>query len=399
MTDRDPELDALWRAQSHDEPPPALDDAIRAAAHRAVHAQPVSTTVRARSSWPAWAGFAAAASIGAIAIGVWQLQPRDVDETKVVASDVPPSAAAPRPQAAAPQQAEPGQAAGGRRDEAAPSAPASSPRVADGKSKPAGAPTTNNAIDEAQRRVLSAPGLPPADVDRQALAAATPPATDARQHTEETVAQNAPAPAATDQRRRAAAVVAQTAPGAAPPTANAMQSRGGVAADAANKPSSFPSAGTARPDARPASPGETTSMAASQPNAVAAARAERSPAAPAPNAAAAPRAERSAEAANAGAAAAARAAKTTMAKADSAAKTSVAKADSAAKTTVAKADKQASAKTTGDYITLIRRALAEHRDADARAALAAMRAEFEFADAALPDDLAAWAKRVPRVAR
>ena len=395
MTERDSELDALWRAQSHDEPPPALDDAIRAAAHRAVHAQPVSTTARARSSWPAWAGFAAAASIGAIAIGVWQLQPRDVDETKVVASDVPPSAAAPRPQAAAKQQAEPGQAAGGRRDEAAPSAPASSPRVADGKSKPAGAPTTNNAIDEAQRRVLSAPGLPPADVDRQALAAATPPATDARQHTEETVAQNAPAPAATDQRRRAAAVVAQTAPGAAPPTANAMQSRGGVAADAASKPSPFPNAGTARPP----SPGETTSMAASQPNAVAAARAERSPAAPAPNAAAAPRAERSAEAANAGAAAAARAAKTTMAKADSAAKTTVAKADSAAKTTVAKADKQASAKTTGDYITLIRRALVEHRDADARAALTAMRAEFEFADAALPDDLAAWAKRVPRVAR
>src|SRR6185312_6492785 len=145
-----------------------------------------------------------------------------------------------------------------------------------------------------------------------------------------------------------------------------------------------PNAGTARPP----SPGETTSMAASPPNADAAVRAERSPAAPAPNAAAAPRAERSAEAANAGAAAAARAAKTTMAK-----------ADSAAKTTVAKADKQASAKTTGDYITLIRRALVEHRDADARAALTAMRAEFEFADAALPDDLAAWAKRVPRVAR
>jgi hypothetical protein len=71
----------------------------------------------------------------------------------------------------------------------------------------------------------------------------------------------------------------------------------------------------------------------------------------------------------------------------------------AAKPSMARATKQASAKTTGDYIAAIRRALAEHREADARAELAQMRAEFEFADAALPDDLHTWAKGVPRVAR
>ena len=89
MTEPDTVIDlhAQWRKHAVETPPVALDDAIRAAAHRAVHAKP--STLRARAPWPTWATFAAAASIGVIAIGVWQSQPRDVDETRSVTSDVP----------------------------------------------------------------------------------------------------------------------------------------------------------------------------------------------------------------------------------------------------------------------------------------------------------------------
>jgi hypothetical protein len=330
MSERDPELDAAWRAQSRDEPPPALDDAILAAAHRAVHAQPVSTTARERSSWPAWAGFAAAASIGAIAIGVWQLQPHDVDETKVVASDVPPSAATP--------------GASARREAASGAA-----RSGNGKAPSRDALAVSKALDEAQRRVLSAPGLPPAEADRQALAAATPRPADERQRAAATVAPNAPA-----------AAPPPAMPAAAPqPAAPTAAPRTNVAADAASKPSPFPGAGAGAP----------------HPNPLPASRGEGAPAAGAQaNAAAAPRAQR-VEGTSAPAPAAARVAKSPS------------------------AEKQGSAKTTGDYITAIRRARAEHREADARAELAAMRAEFQFADAALPPDLSEWAKGVPRVVR
>ncbi len=92
MTGRDPRLEALWREASREEPPAQLDDAIRAAAHRAVQSKPTpagAPSPRSRAPWPAWAPFAAAASIGAIAIAVWQVVPQDLDETRVVASDTP----------------------------------------------------------------------------------------------------------------------------------------------------------------------------------------------------------------------------------------------------------------------------------------------------------------------
>jgi hypothetical protein len=49
-----------------------------------------------------------------------------------------------------------------------------------------------------------------------------------------------------------------------------------------------------------------------------------------------------------------------------------------------------------DYIESLRRALAEHRDADAVALLADMRAQFADAEARLPLDLRQWAAGVPR---
>src|SRR5215472_17870163 len=56
-TERDPRVDAAWRAANRDEPPAALDDAIRAAARRAVEAGPQR---KRDKHW--WYPFAAAAT-------------------------------------------------------------------------------------------------------------------------------------------------------------------------------------------------------------------------------------------------------------------------------------------------------------------------------------------------
>ena len=107
---RDPALDAAWRAQSGDAPPPALDAAILAAAHRAVKSAPARIGPGSEATWPWrwWAPLMAAAAIGAVTIGVLQLAPREPDETKAVVSDVPANArapAAPAPTASPPAPA------------------------------------------------------------------------------------------------------------------------------------------------------------------------------------------------------------------------------------------------------------------------------------------------------
>jgi hypothetical protein len=70
MSEIDPELDATWRAASREQPPAALDDAIRAAARREVGAKPG----RLRGA-PRWLPFAAAATVAAIAVGIVQMTP------------------------------------------------------------------------------------------------------------------------------------------------------------------------------------------------------------------------------------------------------------------------------------------------------------------------------------
>jgi hypothetical protein len=70
---RDPRFDAAWRSASSEEPPPALDAAILAAAHREAGAKPRSLSAQAaiqarRRWWP----LAAAATVAVIAIGVVQ---------------------------------------------------------------------------------------------------------------------------------------------------------------------------------------------------------------------------------------------------------------------------------------------------------------------------------------
>jgi hypothetical protein len=127
MTTRDPNdlrdarLDAAWRSASREEPPAALDDAIRAAARRDVAAGPRSTDARKAAvpeslrpeRW--WWPLAAAATIGAIAIGLLQLTEPDQigapGADKMTATDIPSAPVqskkqdvAPRAEADAPKQ-------------------------------------------------------------------------------------------------------------------------------------------------------------------------------------------------------------------------------------------------------------------------------------------------------
>ena len=108
-TRRDEALERAWKAHSTEQPPPHVDAAILAAAHREVRAKPraagdddidgVEGQTRHSRAW--WT-FAAAATIGAIAFGIVELAPPVVDDSTPVVSDVPQAPAA---REAAPQPA------------------------------------------------------------------------------------------------------------------------------------------------------------------------------------------------------------------------------------------------------------------------------------------------------
>jgi resuscitation-promoting factor RpfA len=92
----DPALDRLLRADPIASPPAELDAAILAAAHRAVVSTPREAgSAEATRPWRWWAPLAAAAAIGAVAIGVLQLMPSERESAPAVVSDMP---AATRPQ-------------------------------------------------------------------------------------------------------------------------------------------------------------------------------------------------------------------------------------------------------------------------------------------------------------
>jgi hypothetical protein len=72
MSDLDDKIDSAWRAASREQPAAALDDAIRAAARRAVGSGPsLPSRVRHMRSWP----LAAAAVVAVLAVGIVQLTP------------------------------------------------------------------------------------------------------------------------------------------------------------------------------------------------------------------------------------------------------------------------------------------------------------------------------------
>src|SRR3954451_22698959 len=91
----DPELDALLRGHSTDAPPAAVDAAILAAAHRAVESarrSAANRSAQATRPWRWWMPLAAAATIGAIAIGMLQLAPKESDSTATIVTDTPQTA-------------------------------------------------------------------------------------------------------------------------------------------------------------------------------------------------------------------------------------------------------------------------------------------------------------------
>jgi hypothetical protein len=90
--ERDPALADAWREHSNEMPPAPLDAAILAAAHRAVGSVPQDSGKQAREStspqrW--WMPLAAAATIGAIALGILQTVPQDQPVTATSSSDMP----------------------------------------------------------------------------------------------------------------------------------------------------------------------------------------------------------------------------------------------------------------------------------------------------------------------
>jgi len=92
---RDAALEALLRAHSTESPPPAVDAAVLAAAHRAVDGEPRARPARATQPWRWWMPLAAAAAIGVVVIGIFPLAPTIVEPTPPAISDAPTAAAAP----------------------------------------------------------------------------------------------------------------------------------------------------------------------------------------------------------------------------------------------------------------------------------------------------------------
>jgi hypothetical protein len=183
--ERDAALDAAWRAHSRDEPPAHLDAAILAAAHRAVGAGPRDAremAAEATSPQRWWMPLAAAATIGAIAIGVLQLAPRDTSPTEPTVSDMSARDAAPRAKLAVPERREAAATASAPEPSAAPEqsaaaaghalpappAPAAAipaPSVAKNATAPHKA--DNTAESDAQLRKQASPQPFPAEADRR----------------------------------------------------------------------------------------------------------------------------------------------------------------------------------------------------------------------------------------
>ena len=96
LRNRDPRFDAAWRSASTEVPPAALDTAILAAAHREAGARPqgaVDPIPEATRPERWWFPLAAAATIGAIALGLLQIAGQDpsggTDAITAVVSDMP----------------------------------------------------------------------------------------------------------------------------------------------------------------------------------------------------------------------------------------------------------------------------------------------------------------------
>jgi hypothetical protein len=157
----DPAIDALLRAHSAEMPSAEVDATILAAAHRAVRSTPLGAEQRADATrpWRWWMPLAAAATIGAITIGVLQLAPKEPETTSPIVSDTPPNVAVPA-------QPVPPPAAPAEQDKVeAPRAPTEAPRAKVRSDRAAQAPA---ARAEAERAPAPAPEPFPAANDKPA---------------------------------------------------------------------------------------------------------------------------------------------------------------------------------------------------------------------------------------
>jgi hypothetical protein len=262
---RDPALAAAWAQRSSESPPAALDQAILAAAHRAVHAGPrdADSSALARRPQRWWMPLAAAAVIGVVAIGVIQVMPE-------------PELFAPHEKVVATQQRRADEGAGGERiamakeQVAAPAvqpAPAMAPQdrgvASDATSgRPAhreAAPATKPSAPAAAARIAEAPETASASAPAAAGSTAQAPTTasaraaqadaklDARSQQAMEAAPLRAQPAPPLPPAQPSAAPPPTQPAAAPPAAPPVEDR---AEKLAAAPDPFPAAS-------PASPGGT----------------------------------------------------------------------------------------------------------------------------------------------
>jgi hypothetical protein len=346
----DPRFDAAWKAVSREEPPTALDDAIRAAARREAATRPQRTEGKGgipealrpeRWWWP----LAAAATIGAIAIGILQLTPTDhvvaPAADKSVVSDVPAASTPSKPSAA------PGPSEKTRTPEPAAEPPPSMPaagRAPTAAPAPAPAPVAPPAVAPRDlRKDLAAPagGRERTAADTTAAAAPAP-----------TPSQGASASAADADAAKPAPSFAEPFPAQAKPGA-AKPPQGAAAASA--------------PAAQPAAAAEgfaSPKLEAQQGAATLAPAPPRAPPAPLP-------ARRVVESNRAGGVSA-----------ESRAESAAAKPDARAKTPPKLPPEE--------WIALIRRLRDEGRSEEAARELAAFREAYADHDRLLPRDLREW---------
>lgn len=382
MTDerdpRDRNVETAWREHVRDEPPSALDDAIRAAAHRAVQSGPRAAGTSRNRAWTAWAPLAVAATLGAIALGVVQLVPRDTDATHEVVSDAAPS------------------------DSASANAPSRTPRpsAVERPSVPAAPPAAPPAPPATSATMAAAPVTQPSTSSSRPAATPPPPVASARKNE-------------TDHEARPSAAERGSAVGAVSPRdANAQshaQSANRAQAEklaARQAPDPFPAAGTDRPAEAIDKPDPKRAMAGNRMDSASrdapAAASPSVPAAPARNEQptepvvdalrrkdAAPFAEPPGDRAGLPAAAPAQPAPAPRAASSVAPSTSQGAGAQAL-------TKTAPLRTPDDYFSAIRRLRDEGREADAIAMLAAYRSAFGDDEQKLPGDLRLWAMRVMR---
>ena len=374
MTDErdlhDSRVDAAWRGHMREAPPPPLDAAILAAAHRAVQSGPRSADDTHRPRYRAWVPLAVAATLGVIAFGVVQLAPHETDTLSSAVSDAPVVARKLEPVPLAepePPRAEESRSGG---VVVAQSAPEPAQRAAEPAQR-ATEPASRGTEDRQQRREQAAGQT----------------ARDARVTT-----QSVPVPGVASRKDSAAA-----APSSPSRDAQPMREREAF-------PAAPPVESKTAPEVAPAPP-----PASAPPPVPAAAGALESPPEPARAPAPAPPPTAPGEASKArdvGAADALRKQAFADKVASNAASSSVAGAAAPRDTTAGRTSAARRAETTrakvtttrtpDDFVREIRRLRGEGRDADAGLALAAFRAAYDDADARLPDDLRAWARTVAR---